>query len=152
MDEIDSLNIISRHFKAFSDQAFVYATWRNSVFYSKPTADRTRPKRQGYKEANEEFKRLTHEIKQILDNATVIVACLEESPDVIVGYVVFTRSNLDWVYVKEDYRKQGVASLLIPKHIITVSPPQTKIGLSILRKRLKEETKGEDSGSQEGIT
>lgn len=139
MDEVSCLNIIARAYSADTDQAFVYTTWRNGMYYGSKEMKKRDPKIA--------FKELTREIKDILKNATVRIACLEESPDVIVGYVVFTNKHLDWVYVKEEFRKQGVASLMVPKGILTVTPRITKIGQAIFKNKQGEEDAPQESHS-----
>ncbi len=137
MDEASSLDqepysvsITVRPFDEQQDQAFIYSTWRNSQFYGNKEAHTESPK--------VVFKEMTKEIKHILKKATVKVACLDYDPRIIVGYVVYTDAHLDWVYIKEDYRRVGIASMLIPKTIKSVTNKPTKIGKSILEKKLKE--------------
>lgn len=133
MDEISvgySVNVIMRPFNPAQDQAFIYTTWRNGVYYG--------PNNLREKDSKPVFKELTAKIRDILSKATVKIACLEGSHFVIIGYVVYTGTHLDWVYVKEDYRQKGIASLLVPKEIETVTSTLTKIGKAILEKKKKE--------------
>lgn len=129
MDEANCLSVTLRDF-SMTDQAFVYATWRNSLYYG---SDMKKDKN-----AKSIFKDLTHSIKETLKKATVKVACLDETPDVIVGYVVYTKTRLDWVYVKDDFRRQGVATLMVPKNIKSYSQSRTKVGDSILKSKENE--------------
>jgi ribosomal protein S18 acetylase RimI-like enzyme len=70
-------------------------------------------------------------------------AGLEHNPQVIIGYSVFTNTHLDWIYVKDDYRRNGIGSILCPKSIQTYPKEQTKIGFAILNK--KNPTPGESN-------
>lgn len=133
----DQVNIVIRAYHPESDEGFIYATWRNSSYFGsgmhKEHADRF-------------FKKLTLKIRQTLRNALVFIACLEDDPMTIIGYSVSTGTHLDWIYVKpgEDdcFRKKGIATMLMPKTIETVTDQLTKVGREIVdKKNLK--TKGE---------
>lgn len=123
------VNIISRDYDEDHDSAVIITTWRNSAFYLSAFP---------HKDENEVFfRKFTRKIKNILKHATVKIACLEDCPMVIIGYCVYTGDHLDWIYVKggplaqADYRKMGIATMLFPKEIKTVTADLTKIGLSI---------------------
>lgn len=140
VDEVDQLNdvsVVKRAFIPHLDQAFIYATWRNSRYYGCEDLK--------HKDTKKTFKDLTNQIKETLKTAQVHVACLEKAPDVIIGYVVFTGTHLDWVYVKDSFRKMGIASLLMPKTITSFTNQPTKIGRSILEKKNKENVNGDDA-------
>lgn len=126
MDE-PGLTIKLRSFDRDADQAFIYSSWRNQAYYSAYEPPLDAPKAF--------FKELTDKIKDILDTAHIIVACLEISPQTIVGYSVSTGPHLNWVYVKEAYRKAGIGTLLVPKNIETFTNHLTKIGRVIAEKK-----------------
>lgn len=140
MDEPYCLNIVTRPFNPSSDQAMIYATWRNGRYYG------MKDKNRGDSVAI--FKELTHEITNAMSKAQVRIACLEDDPTIIVGYVVFHGNHLDWVYVKEDYRKQGVASLLVPKDIKTITATPTKLGSNLWAQKNKEKNHGSEEGGR----
>ena len=129
----DQLNIIIRPYKAVQDEALIYSTWRNGMFYGNKINKK--------KKADQFFSEFTNKIKIILSNSDVRIACMQDTPQVIVGYCVYTGDHLHWVYVKPDpFRKKGIATLLVPKHIKTVPWELTKIGEEIARKKnLKKE-------------
>ena len=54
-------------------------------------------------------------IKQLIDRSVIVVACLPEDPDVILGWVAIEaeRSALHFVHVKGRWRRLGVASKLL---------------------------------------
>ncbi len=136
MDE-DSVKIVLRAFIPESDSACIFTTWRNSAYYGSG----------GHGEsANRFFKKHTAVMKDILRVASVRIACLEDHPDTIIGYSVYTGNHLDWIYVKVDFRCKGIGSLLMPKNIESVTDPVTKIGHAIFEKK-KLKTKGEINGS-----
>jgi len=129
LDE-DKLNVVLRDYIPATDQACLYATWRNAAFYG--------ARRKHQMSAKTFFKRQTTKIDDMLLNAEVKVACLEDDPTLIIGYSVFTGSHLNWVYVKKDYRNKGIGELLVPKSIETVTDSLTKIGdIIAIKKKLK---------------
>lgn len=133
MDEL-GLDIVLREFDPEDDQAFIYTTWRNGVYYSQ--------KHLRQEDAKEVFKTLTAQIKETLKSANVRIACLEDTPSAIIGYCIFTDKHLDWVYVKEGFRNNGIATLLVPKDIESVTPTLTKVGQAILEKKLNRRIHG----------
>lgn len=72
-------------------------------------------------------------IEALMQARTIKVACLKEDPDVIVGYCVYRGDLVDWVYIKEDWRKIGIAKDLLPENFKAVSH-LTNIAFEILRK------------------
>ena len=132
---METAKVVIRQFNPNTDSAMVYSTWRNSAYYGVPR--RTN-------DAKLFFKNMTRAIREILKTAQVRVACLDDDPLFIVGYAVFTGIHLDWVYVKADYRKKGVGTLLVPKNVETVTSYETKIGKFIIEKK-KLKTKENDN-------
>lgn len=109
------------------DAAFVYSTWRNSLWYDK--------KRDScgsdsfYRTAT---KKIKHLIK--MPGVEIKIACLSDDHNHILGCSVKTNNCLEWVYVKEDYRNEGIAKLLCyPFKEIT--KPSTKIGAAIAKNK-----------------
>lgn len=128
----EEVKIVIRPFDAPKDQAMIYATWRNSSWYSSFLKHHIT--------ANQFFKTQTFRIKNILDHANIRIACLEDAPEVIIGYCVYTGSHLDWIYVKSGegelgFRQKGIATLLVPRDIKTFTSQLTKIGKIIADKK-----------------
>lgn len=67
-------------------------------------------------------------------DAKVIVACLHDDPNVIIGYCVFDPQRVHWIHVKVDWRNIGVATKLFPKGVNTVSH-LTEVAKSIFLKK-----------------
>lgn len=131
MDEVP-VKIIIRDFIAADDEACIYSTWRNSAFFSASNPSTISP--------TKFFTNKSREIKDILSKANIKVACLEDSKETIIGYSVSRGTHLDWIYVKPAYRMQGIAALLIPKDMKTVTSDLTKTGEKIVKlKNLKKE-------------
>jgi hypothetical protein len=120
--EEENVKIVLRR-REKTDDGFIYATWRNSLWYDNKKDDSRAP--QFYKDAS-------HYIKVMLSSPSteVRIACRQDDADHIIGYSVLNILNLEWVYVKADYRKQGIGSLLT-KGFATVTKPRTRIGASI---------------------
>ncbi len=78
----------------------------------------------------------THIIDQLLSRRDSIVrlAVLEDDLDVCLGWSLSENKKLHYVYVKEDYRCQGIGASLMPDKFDTVTH-LTKIGQSIRKKK-----------------
>lgn len=69
-------------------------------------------------------------------DTVVKVAVLSDDPDVILGYAVYRKDalTLEWSFVKSSWRGIGVAKMLVPATVTTVTH-LTKLGESIFKKR-----------------
>ena len=54
-------------------------------------------------------------IMKMLDTCTVEVITPPDSPNFILGYIVYDKGVVHWVYVKKDYRNSGIAKSLIER-------------------------------------
>jgi GNAT superfamily N-acetyltransferase len=63
-------------------------------------------------------------------NTVVRLAVLSEDHDVVLGFIVCRDNVLDYVHVQKDYRKQGIATTLLPEEINTFSS-LTNVGMTI---------------------
>ena len=111
-----------------SDKNFIFASWLRGLYYGNSL----------FREMNKDvFMSNYHKvIEQILalDSTKIKVACLEEDPEVILGYAVLGGpTRLHWVFVKSHWRGILIAESLIPPTVDTVTHI-TKSGLSLLRK------------------
>lgn len=59
------------------------------------------------------FDRQKQTILHLLQRSQCLVICLREDEDAILGYVVFEKDVLHFVYVKEAWRKHGIATRLV---------------------------------------
>lgn len=64
----------------------------------------------------------------------VKVACLKDTPDVILGYSILSNDTVHFVFVKKNWRGIGIARDLVPNST-KVTTHLTKVGLSILVKK-----------------
>ena len=92
------------------DINFIYATWLRSY---RRDSDVGRQARNlvYYKEYNKV-------IDHLLTSSTIKVACLDDDEVVILGYAVFDRDNIHYVFVKEAFRRLGIAKRLIESSLI----------------------------------
>lgn len=75
-------------------------------------------------------------LQQLFDRpgTEIKVACLVEEPDVILGFSVFCRGVLHFVFVKPDWRNIGIGRDLCPSDIQSVTG-FTRVGDVIRRKK-----------------
>lgn len=66
-------------------------------------------------------------------NVKIEVVCLREDSDIIVGYVVKEHRTVHFLFVKEAWRKLGIAKSLVPKDLALVTH-FTNVGVKIFTK------------------
>lgn len=120
---MDSVEVVVRPYDKNLDDPFIYSTWTKNVYYGMPKP-RPEPKKDW-------FQNKIADIREMLLTHKVMVACFKGDPYVIVGYMVAGPDRVKWLYIKEDYRNQGIDDLL------------TKPLKEIHEKR-KQETRTED--------
>jgi len=69
------------------------------------------------------------------DETSVSLAVLYDEPDVALGFSVLTDMCLHYIYVGQDYRRQGIGTGLLPTNIREISH-LTKIGLELWPKKM----------------
>lgn len=119
-----------RHFIKSQDEAFIYDTWINVMYFGNE-----------YCRLIDEhlFHSKYHEyIEHILSkqSVSVSVACLDSDADVILGYCVYDDDVLYWIYTKPAFRKFGIAKHIMPSNIKTVT------NLNKVGKAMKHKIKG----------
>ncbi len=131
-ENLGEVNVTLRKYDPETDEGFIYSSWRNGLYYH------TEPRNKG--NADRFFREASQQIRRTLKAASVSIACLQDSPVVIVGYLVLTGTHLDWIYVKEDFRTRGIGRLLCARQgIETVTSDVTRTG-SILVEKFKLKT------------
>lgn len=109
------------------DRPFIFSTWLRGLRHSNDYFELIE---------NEAYFKHQHDlIEAILDDfeVTVKIACLKDDPSVVLGYVVYKNTRLDWCFIKRSWRAIGLARDLVPKDITTVSHV-TDVGRALLRK------------------
>lgn len=118
--------IIMRDFIPKDDSGFIYSTWPKSVYYSGVHVSDI--------EKREWFKNFHEYMQRTLPICKIYVASDREDPFFILGYSIINEDNLLFVYVKDAYRKQKLASALLKDKGITQYAGSfvTRIGAAIL--------------------
>lgn len=123
MPNTSSPNIVFRT-ALEGDVAFIFATWLQGLYHGCSWAQ----------EINKDvfFKNYHRVIEGYLGrpDTIVMVACFEDSPDVILGYSVYEAKTLHWIFIKKAWRRFGIAKKLVPAQISSVTHV-TKLGKSI---------------------
>lgn len=127
----EPVKVITREFRPATDSGMIFSTWRNSAYYGTSPPPR--------ESGADFFRNLTKRINELLWDATVRIACLQDDHNIIIGYSVCTGDHLEWVYVKPAYRECGIAKELVPSTVLTYTKQETKIGHAILANRKAKE-------------
>lgn len=138
-EEMDEERVVIRTYQE-SDAAFVFSTWRNSIWFDK--------KERLDAAAPSFFREMTKKIKRKIKEpmASLRIACFSNDRNHIIGCALKVGSLLEWVYVKKDYRNQGVGTLLAGE-FKEISRPVTNVGIAITAKKgfkIKGETSVEE--------
>ena len=103
---MESFQITVRPYEEKIDAPFIFNSWSRSAYYS--SKPRPSPKKDW-------FQAKIHSIKDALQEGTVYVACLKEDPIFFLGYIVLQKNQIQFLYVKQDYKNQGIEELLTNK-------------------------------------
>lgn len=52
-------------------------------------------------------------MQHLLPEADISIACMQDDPQTIMGYSIISGPTLHFIYIKEKFRKQGIATLLL---------------------------------------
>jgi GNAT superfamily N-acetyltransferase len=93
-----------------TDKAFVLSTWLRGLYYG-DTWFSLIPKNifmDNYKLIAEKIVESPHTV--------ILVACLPDDPDVILGYSIMydDLATLHWMFVKKAWREKGIGKSLLP--------------------------------------
>lgn len=100
-----------------NDLNFIYDTWLNSYKHDSLFGKIFRT---GFF-----FDEYRYVIDSILANptTTILIACLPQSPEVILGYLVCNKTHLDYCFVKDAFRNLGIAKSLVNNAYKTTTTP-----------------------------
>lgn len=95
------------------DSNFIYATWLQGLYHGNSF----------YRQIDKEsyYRNYRRVLDSILAKSKITIVCLNEDPTVILGFVVYDREVLHWVFVKPVWRTNGIAKSLIPQGITKVT-------------------------------
>jgi hypothetical protein len=107
------MKIIIRPFQPGTDSGFIYSTLPKSIYYGSHI--KIPVSRSHF------FDTAYSYVQNVIadQNTRIFTACLKDDPDFIVGYAVVHGTCLEFVYVKEGFRNQKIATLLLKKHLIS---------------------------------
>lgn len=95
-----------------SDLDFIYSTFLRNLYYGSefwklvPQANFVK-----------QYRPYLEKILATPETETTVL-CLKEDEDVIIGYCIATQPNiLHFVYVKKDWRQQGLSRLMLPSNL-----------------------------------
>lgn len=111
-----------------ADHDLIYSTWLKGMYFgSKDSWIQAIPEHV----FNKNYAQVIH---KLLDKSQTLIACLKESPDVVLGYSVFNKDKtvIHWVYVKTSWRNIKLAEDLIP-HTIHTATHITPSGKALAR-------------------
>lgn len=135
--------VVIRPYKPYlgPDNAMIYSTWISALWYALPENTDT-----DSKVSHVFYKEKAKRIRQLLASKEVVtrIACLGDDPDLMIGYSVVRNKNVEFVYVKIDYRRRGIGKLLT-MWFETVSNPQTRMGKKLVKK-MNLKIQGEPDG------
>jgi GNAT superfamily N-acetyltransferase len=102
------------------DIGFIYSTFLKGLWHGNKQNTLLKDLRPSKSEFFDTYHR---KLTEILSNPfnTILVACLSEAPEIILGYSVFSGNTLHCMYVKKAYRGCGIGRLLLPESVKTVS-------------------------------
>lgn len=109
-----------------SDMPFIYSTWLRGLYYASPF----------WAEVDKDlfFSTYSRVVETLVARSTVVVACLPDDDDVILGYAVAEGPVLHWVQIKEPWRKQGLAKHLVSGLSVNEVSHLTNIGNKLRKK------------------
>lgn len=125
--QINKESLITFRFMNKNDEPFVYKTWLQGLKFGNSW----------YKLIEDKaYYSVYHKVIEAIilkKEVTVLVACLKEDSEVILGYSVFEPNRFHWVHIKKKWRGIGLARDLFPKDIKIVTH-LTSVGKNILLK------------------
>lgn len=97
------------------DKAFIYATFLRGLYYGNPW----------FTAINKDSFMATYH--KVIDNllakpsTKIKIACIKDDPEVILGYSISEPHTLHWMFVKQAWRRLGLAKQLLPDDIKIVT-------------------------------
>lgn len=101
--DINGVSIVLRNVDKL-DHAFIYATWLKSFRRANLVRN----------VSDTIYFKFHHKLIELaLSSGKTTVACLQESPDVVMGYINHSEDSINYVYVKNNFRRFGIGKLLL---------------------------------------
>lgn len=94
------------------DIAFIYATWLNSYCHDSYLGKSVRSSI-----FHKEYKEV---IDRIIQESSALVACHTDDENVLFGYLIYKDNTAHYSFVKEAFRRFGIAELLLKESNIAL--------------------------------
>lgn len=122
--------ICKRRFIEKSDAGFIVDSMPKEIYFDNKESRKGRVNKVWF----ENFHKY---LTELISSAHIVMATTDEDPDFILGYAIFKNKQLEFVYVKEAYRKQGIGLMLSEDvDYNTINEANvTKIGRKIIEQR-----------------
>ncbi len=99
------MKIIIRSFNPATDIAFIYGTLIRGIYFG--AVDRS-VLNLGPFTAN-----LKPYVQDLLDHAKINIVSSIDAQEFLLGYSIIKPNKLEWIFVKPNYRNQGIATMLL---------------------------------------
>ena len=126
------MNIVVRPFEPVTDSGFIFSTLPKSIYYG--SSVKIPVSRASFFSTSFAYvEAITTE-----KHTRSYIACLKDNPYVIIGYAIIHGTCLEFVYVKELFRGQKIATLLLKNQPICEINEfnLTKVGSEIMKKHM----------------
>lgn len=126
------MNVVIREYNPKIDNPYIYSTWTKYSWYSPSDIIIISKKKW--------FQDKIRRIQKCLALGTIKIACLDETPSVIMGYIVVMNRQMEWICIKKEFRDNGIEQLLfksVKDELEEEEPKET------------QEPKEEESGTKE---
>ena len=122
--------VILRPFQLLLDAGLIYSSYPKGVYHGSYEPI-TQDKSEWFKAFYATVKR---QLETLENRHNITIACMEDDPNAILGYIIVENDVLQFLYVKELIRNQGIATLLAKQYKIKDVANLTKVGHAILSK------------------
>lgn len=97
--------ISTRKFVESSDAGFIVDSMPKEVYFDAKESRKGRVHKKWFEDYHQYLLGL-------FKTADIYIATTQDDPNFILGYSIFSESMIEFVYVKEAYRKQGIGTML----------------------------------------
>lgn len=129
MTNLTMMNLIAIRDYVPSDENFVFSSALNGIYYGNTLFAKV--KKVIFLNC---YRKVIH---SALEKPTtrVKIACIKDDPNEIKGYSILVDNEraLMWVFVKKDWRKNGIGRALVPNTVVEVTN-LTPVGEAIMKK------------------
>lgn len=110
-----------------SDRAFIFSTFLRGLYFGSEFFSQI--------DSKVFFQNYQSVVEKVLERAEVRIACLEEDPDVVLGYMVLLGEAIVFAYTKAEFRQLGIQKKLLGHNPVATVTHLTKVGNAIRHKK-----------------